>query len=296
VAYVEGAPNPQRQDGRRNIYFNVVGGGYFETMGIPVVRGREFGAADREGAPGTVVVNQTLAARMWPGADPIGKRLSFAGASGPWLTVVGVARDAKYNSLGEETPPYMYLAQAQNDRRQLVLHARAAPGAEASVAAGLRRLVAELDPLVPPPVPAPLASDMGIALLPAQLGAGLLGAFGALALLLASVGIYGVTSYAVAQRTREIGIRSALGAARRDVVALVLGQTGRLVVGGLAAGLVLAVGLSRLLQSQLYGVGAGDPATFVATPLVLLGVAVLAVLVPARRATRVDPVVALREE
>jgi predicted permease len=265
-------------------------------MGIPIVRGRAIAAADREGAPGAVVVNETLAARLWPGADPIGQRISVEGADGPWLTVVGVARDARYNSLGEDTPPFMYLAHAQNPRAQMVLHARALPGAERAVTAALRRLVIELDPLLPPPTPAPIAQDMAIALLPAQLGAALLGAFGLLALVLASVGIYGVTSYAVAQRTREIGIRAALGAARRDVVALVLGQTGRLVAGGLAAGLVLALALSRLLESQLYGVSAGDPLTFVATPLVLLGVAVLAVLVPARRATRVDPVVALRAE
>jgi putative ABC transport system permease protein len=142
----------------------------------------------------------------------------------------------------------------------------------------------------------PVTRDMAIALLPAQLGAGLLSAFGLLALLLASVGIYGVTAFAVAQRTREIGIRTALGAARRDVVALVLGQTGRLVGGGLLGGLALAFALSGALRSQLYGVGAGDPVAFVATPLLLLAVAALAVWMPVRRATRVPPTEALRAE
>ena len=169
-------------------------------------------------------------------------------------------------------------------------------GATAPTAAALRDLVHALDPQLPPAVTATLEDDMRIVLLPAQAGAALLGSFGLLALMLASTGIYGVASYSVAQRTREIGVRAALGATSRDVMRLVLAQSMRTVAVGLILGLAAALGLARIVASQLYGVGAADPATFGLTPLVLISVALVAVLVPARRATRVDPMVALRSE
>jgi predicted permease len=287
----------------RMSHFNVVGDGYFRTIGIPLVRGREFTDVDLRAdsaalvaGAGTLVVNETFARRMWPGREAIGKRVSFAGPDGPWSTVVGVARDARYNSLGEDTPTFAYLPYGPGRRNELVLQVRATPGAEASVTAALRGLVAELDPALPPATPVPIARDMATALLPAQIGAALLGAFGTLALLLASVGIYGVMSYAVAQRTHEIGIRTALGASRRAVVALVLGNAARLVGAGLGIGLLLALALSWALRTQLYGVGTGDPLTFLVTPVILACVAALAAWLPARRASRVDPVVALRVE
>ena len=276
-------------------YFNVVGQQYFETLGIPVVAGRVFTPQDRAGAPGVIVINAHMATHLWPGDNALGKRISFEGPTGPWLTVVGVVRDTKYNSLGEKTPDFVFLPFAQNSRAEMVLQVRA-DRTGGVAAATLRDLVHEADPLLPPLTIASLEEDMRIVLLPAQLAAGLLGAFGLLALLIASVGIYGVASYEVAQRTRELGIRSALGATARDLVTLVVSQAMRVVVIGAVVGLVLALGAARLLTTQLYGVGATDPLAFVAMPVVLGLVAMLATWIPARRATRVDPVEALRAE
>ena len=296
-AWEEGAPLPA--DGARPPapYFNVVSAGYFATIGIPVLRGREFTTADRDSAPGVVIVNETMAARWWPGESAIGKRVSIDGPQGPWREVVGIARDAKYNSLGEDPPPFMYLPHAQLMRSGMVLHVRASSEAAATaLRPALGRLLAELDPMLPPARVVAIEEDMAISLLPVQAGAVLLSLFGAVALLLASLGIYGVTSYAVAQRTRELGVRAALGAAGSDLLRLVMGGTGRLVAAGLVLGVALALGAGQLLASQLYGVGAADPVTFVATPVFLAAVAALAVYIPARRATRVDPIIAIRSE
>jgi putative ABC transport system permease protein len=204
-----------------------------------------------------------------------------------------VARDTRYNSLAEKTPDFMWLPFAQNARAGMVLQVRATGRVSAPT---LRDLVHGLDPLLPPAQIGSLEDDMRIVLLPAQLAAGLLGAFGLLALLIASVGIYGVASYEVAQRTRELRIRAALGATARDLVELVVSQSMRVVLLGALVGLVIALGMARLLTTQLYGVGATDPVTFLAMPLFLALVAMVATLVPARRATRVDPVEALRAE
>jgi predicted permease len=276
-------------------YFNIVGPDYFETLGIPTVAGRAFAPTDIDGAPGVVVINAHMAAHTWRGDNPLGKRISIDGPSGPWLTVVGIVRDTKYNSLGESTPDFMFLPFAQHSRAEMVLQVRMnRPGALAATT--IRDLVHDLDPLLPPPTVASLEDDMRIVLLPAQLAAGLLSAFGMLALLIASVGIYGVASYEVAQRTRELGIRAALGATARDLVELVVRQSMRVVLIGALVGLVFALGAARLLTTQLYGVGATDPVTFLGMPLFLALVAMVATLVPARRATRVDPVEALRAE
>jgi predicted permease len=276
-------------------YFNIVAPDYFQTLGIPVVAGRGITADDSPAAAGAVVINARMASHFWPGESPLGKRVSTAGPSGPWMTVVGIARDTKYNSLGEALPDYMYLSFAQHSRSEMFLQVRLDPQKVVS-AETFRRLVHDLDPRLPPPTVALLQDDMRIVLLPAQLAAGLLGAFGLLALLIASVGIYGVASYEVAQRTRELGIRAAMGATARDLVRLVLGESMRVVGIGALIGLGLALGAARLLASQLYGVGAADPVTFLAMPAFLALVAVVATLIPARRATRVDPVDALRAE
>jgi len=177
----------------------------------------------------------------------------------------------------------------------MILQVRTA-GATPALATTLRDLVHTLDPRLPPSPVTSLGEDMRIVLLPSELGAGLLGAFGLLALLLASVGIYGVTSYSVAQRTREMGIRSALGATARDLVLLMARQSMRVVLIGAGIGLLVALVTARLLTSQLYGVTATDPLTFLVMPALLLSIALLATLVPARRATRVDPSDALRTE
>jgi predicted permease len=276
-------------------YFNVVGSRYLETMGIPLVGGRSIGDEDRAKSPGVVVINERMAAHLWPSEPAIGKRVSLEGASGPWLTVVGIVRNTKYNSLGEQPPDFMLMPYAQHARSEMVLQVRSAGGTRLT-ATTLRDLIHALDAQLPPMTVATLAEDMRIVLLPSELGAALLGVFGILALLLATVGIYGVTSYAVAQRTREMGIRAALGATARDLVTLVARQSMRVVTIGAAIGLVLALAAARLLISQLYGVSATDPLTFVLMPAFLLGVALLATIIPARRATRVDPSVALRTD
>jgi predicted permease len=292
-AWIEGTTNAGERPPLA--YFNVVGSDYLRTLGIPVVRGRDIVSTDVSTSELVAVVNETMARRLWPGADALGRRMSIAGGTGPWIRVVGIAKDTRYNSLGETAPPFMYLPLTQNYQRTMVLQVRAA-GTASSIGEAIGRAVRSLDPQLPAVRPVSLESDMQVALLPAKAGAGLLGAFGVLALMLATVGIYGVASFAVARRTREIGIRAALGAQRGDVLRLVVGESMRRVVLGLGIGLLAALGLARVLASQLYGVAAVDPVTFTVTPLILGGVALVASWIPARRAARVDPLVALRGE
>jgi predicted permease len=275
--------------------FNVVAPRYFETLGIPLVAGRGITTDDQPASPGAIVINEHMARHLWPNEQAIGKRVSFEGAAGPWLTVVGVVRDTKYNSLGETGRDVLYMPFAQHFRAEMVLQLRAT-GRARLTAATLRDLIRELDPQLPPVTVASLADDMRIVLLPSELGAALLGIFGLLALLLASVGIYGVTSYSVAQRTREMGIRAALGATARDLVQLVARQSMRVVLSGAVVGLAIALVVARLLTSQLYGVSPIDPVTFAVMPAFLLLIALLATVIPARHATRVDPAEALRAE
>ncbi|HZI43500.1 MAG TPA: ABC transporter permease [Gemmatimonadaceae bacterium] len=275
-------------------WFNVVAPDYFQTLGIPILTGRPITVEDRAGTPASVVINEQMAKHLWPSQSPLGKRVSLEGPAGPWLTVVGVAKNTKYNSLGESPRDFMFLPFAQHYRSEMVLQVRAS-GSRLTPKT-LRDLVHDLDGRLPPVTASSLEDDMRIVLLPAELGAALLGVFGVLALLLGSIGIYGVTSYSVAQRTREMGIRAALGATARDLVQLVASQSMRVVMIGAAIGLVLAFGAARLLTAQLYGVSAVDPLTFIGMPVVLLAVAFTATLIPARRATRADPAEALRSE
>ncbi len=286
------------QGERRATYFNVVGADYFTTLGIPVVRGRGvLTEDDRAGAAGTVVLNETAARRFWPDRSALGQRVSVDGPDGPWRTVVGVVRDAKYNSVGEDTPPFLYLPHGQQPRASMVLHVRAADGATAvALRRSVRALVTRLDPLLPPPAVADVTDDMAVSLLPARIGAGVTAVVGVVALLLAAVGIYGVVAFAVARRTREIGVRAALGAAPVKLVRTMMQETGRPVIVGLAVGIALALGAGRLMASVLYGVGAVDGLTLVVTPLVLGTAALVAAYLPARRAVRVSPTVALRAE
>ncbi len=274
---------------------NVVGPRYFQTMGTSLVRGRDFNDADRMGAPAVAVVNETLAARLWPGEDALGKRLSFDGPKGPFLEVVGVARDGKYRSLGDRSRPYFYrpLMQTYDPRMTLVVRTSGEP---AALAGSVREQLRALDPNLPVAEMRTLEEQFDTSLLPARIAAWTLGGFGLLALCLAAIGIYGVVSYSVAQRTREIGVRMALGAGRGDVLRLVMGE-GLSVVGlGMAAGLLLAFAATRVLGGFLYGVGATDPVTFAGVPLLLGTIALAAGYLPARRATKVDPMVALRYE
>ena len=292
--WIEGEA-PRAPGQRISTYFNRVGPGYFSVIKMPLVRGREFTDQDREGAPRVTVINEEFARRFWPGQDALGKRVSWSGPEGPWIEVVGIARNAKYNTLGETTPAFQYLPVEQSFRTEQYLHVRTSGNPTASLKA-IRGVVQTLDPSLPVGNPKLMSDEMSASLIPAQAGASVLGAFGLLALLLGAVGIYGVTSYAVAQRTRELGIRTALGAQRTDLMRMVLRESMKLVSAGLVIGLVLALGIGRALTGLLYGVSAADPVTFVTTPLILAAIALLASWVPARRATRADPMVALRSE
>ncbi len=281
---------------RHHTYFVSITPTYFATMRMSLVAGREFIASDRAGAPGVAIVNETFAKQLWPDQSPIGKRIRFDGGDGSWLEVVGVSRPIRYNSLGETPPVFLYVPFAQQSDHGLNLHVVLAPGASVPVVS--RRIVETLralDPAVPPPTVRRLTDAQRVVLLPAQLGAALTGVFGGLALLLAAIGIFGVAAFEVSQRTRELGIRSALGAPAAAILRVVLSDTVRTVVIGGSVGIALALALGRVLSSQLYGVSAVDPFTFVVTPVLLALVAAAATFVPARRAVSVDPAVALRE-
>jgi predicted permease len=275
--------------------FNVVGPKYFRTMETPLLRGRDFTEADRKGAPGVAVINETLAGILWPGEDTLGKRVSVSGPEGPFLEIVGVARDGKYRSLGEAPHPYIYqpLLQSYDPKMTLVVRTTGEPQ---SVATAVREQIRALDANLPVADVKTLRDQLDLSLFPSRVAAWTLGGFGVLALLLAAIGIYGVVSYSVAQRTREIGVRMALGAKETDVLKLVLGEGLFVIAVGLALGLLLAGASTRVIVGFLYGVGATDPLTFAGVPLLLGLIALVASYIPARRATKVDPLVALRYE
>ncbi len=274
---------------------NVVGPRYFQTMGIGMMQGRDFNAQDTADHPPVVIVNEAFVRRHFPSEDPLGKRLSFGGQEGPWREIVGVVRTSKYFSVIEPPTPVAYVPLQQNHETGMNLHVRTTvdPG---TVAGAIRNEVQALEKNLPLGVPETMSARVANSLYAARMGAILLAVFGGLALLLASIGLYGVMSFAVSRRTRELGIRVALGARPGDVFALVLKQGMLLVAVGLVLGLVVAAMVTRLLASFLYGVSTTDTLTFAAIPLLLALVALLACYLPARRATKVEPLVALRYE
>ncbi|HEV2705012.1 MAG TPA: ABC transporter permease [Pyrinomonadaceae bacterium] len=284
-----------REDGALDAGYNAVGADYFKTMGITLLRGREFTAEDREQAPPVVVVNETLARRLWPNEEAIGKRVSLEGRAGTFAEVVGVARDGKYASLGEQARPFVYqpMLQSYSPRMTLVVRTKEDPR---GVAGTVRNQLRALEPKLPVAEARTLAEQVALSLFPARVAAWLLGSFGLLALALAGVGIYGIVSYSVSQRTHEIGVRLALGAQGRDVLRMVVGEGLRVVGLGIAVGLALSLAATRLVASFLYGVSPTDFATFTVIPLLLAAVAFLASYIPARRAAKVDPMTALRYE
>jgi predicted permease len=267
-------------------------------MEIPLVLGRPFSAEDETDKRPVAIINQKMAARFWPGENPLGKRFSNQGPEGPYLTVVGVARDGRYHqSILDEPYTYFFVPFFGESATQRVLQVRVRDSMAAMTQA-VRQEIQLLDPSLPLydvlTQEETLEGANGFFLY--QIGASLASAMGLLALVLASVGIYGVVSYSVSQRTHEIGIRMALGAQRRDIFKLVVGQGMLLTLLGVGVGLAASFALTRFLESMLFGVSATDPATFAGVALLLAAVALLACYVPARRATRVDPLVALRYE
>jgi predicted permease len=277
------------------IQVNSISPGYFDAIGIPLVRGRDFANADTTGTPLVVVVNETMAERFWPGQDAIGKRFKFFGDD-DFTTVVGVARNSKYNGVAEEPTPFIYQPLRQNYTPNGTLHVRA-DGDAAALAPAVRQQVLEIDRTLSVFNIRTLEDQVSESLAPLRINVIVLATFGLLALALAAIGLYGVASYSVAQRTREIGVRMALGANASNVLGLVLGRGLVLVGAGLAIGTVLAVSLASLIPPALLpNVSARDPWTFLGTAGLLTIVALVANLIPARRATRIDPLIALRTE
>jgi predicted permease len=268
--------------------------GFFETMRIPF-RGRDFAENEDQKESRVVLVNETFARKFFPKQDPIGKRINFSGPKDPLWEIIGVCGDGKYNSLGEAPMPAVFRPQFRDYDTLCTLVVRT-NGDPRAIIPALRSEIQKMDATLPIYDVKTLTEHMDIPLFPARMAANVLGSFGVLALVLAAIGIYGVMSYVVAGRTREIGLRMALGAQFRHVRQLILRQGMMLATIGLVLGLGIVFVLARFLKSMLYGISPSDPLTFTTITILLAGVALLACLIPAQRATRVDPMVALRDE
>jgi len=274
---------------------NVVAPRYFETLGVRLVSGRDFTSTDREGTPRVVIINEAMARRFWPNASPLGKRVRFG--EDQWADVIGVVEDGRHRIAGQAPPPFVYRAYLQSSRESsdmtLVLRFR---GDKAGVLADLRRETKALDARLPLQSPMTLAAAVEMVTLPWQVAGSIAQGFGILGLALAALGIYGLVAYTVSQRTREIGVRVALGAGPDDIRRLVVGHGVRLAVFGLAIGLTISFAVTRALAAFLFGISASDPLTYIGTAAVLATVAVAASYIPARNAGRTDPLVALRQD
>ncbi|MBI3405656.1 MAG: FtsX-like permease family protein, partial [Acidobacteria bacterium] len=273
-------------------YYNKGGPNFLTTMEIPLVSGRDFSFQDTLETQRVAIINQTLAQRYWKDRDPIGQRINFGGE---WTTIVGVARDFKLDQLNEPPAPFVLLPLLQSYSSGVTLELRTASNPTA-IAGAARQVFQELDSQLPVYSVRTLEGHISAASFQQRMAGSLLGVFGALALVLAAVGLYGVMAYTVAQRTHEIGVRMALGARRADILQMIL-RTGMSVTGiGVALGLAAAFGASRLLAKLLFGVSPNDAVTYSGVAVLLLAVALLACWIPARRATRVNPIIALRYE
>jgi putative ABC transport system permease protein len=294
---IEGRP-PLSPGEEPELMTRTIAGDYFRTMSIPLLQGRDFTSQDRSGAPMVGLVNESFVREYFPDASPIGARISWARGERQWMTIVGVVGDVKHFGLGVPEAPAFYSSYAQlgqSWKRWMYLVVRSDMDVQ-TLTGQVKNQIWTLDKLLPVTKVQPLTSVMAASTAVQQFNMTLMGIFAAVALVLAAVGIYGVISYSVAQRTHEIGVRMALGAQGSDVLKLVLRQGALLAVTGVAIGLVGAFVLTRWMHSLLYGVSATDPVTFTVISLILIGVALGASFVPARRATKVDPMVALRYE
>lgn len=273
---------------------NTVGLDYFQTLGIPLVKGRDFTPGDREGSPGVVIVNEELAQRYFRDQNPLGKRLRL-GSKGEFLEIIGVVRTAKYRNLRESPLPFFYRPLAQHMQEDMTLVVRTS-GDPAALRPNVRGVMQRINRNIPFHSVKTISEQIESGLSPDRILASLLAVFGTSALLLAAVGIYGVVSFAVAQRTHEIGIRMALGARSTDVMKLVVRDGMLMVMVGVVLGLAGAFALTRLVDSLLFGITPTDLPTFGLVTLGLVLIAFIACYIPARRATKVDPLVALRNE
>jgi putative ABC transport system permease protein len=298
---IEGRP-PARPGEATTADRRIITMDYFKAMGVPLLAGRHFTDRDRKGAPPVVIINRRMAETFWPGEAALGKRLRIGApeetayyGEAVWREVIGIVGDLKHDRLAGEFAPEMYLPILQSPESRMFLAVRG-KGSLQGLAESVQSAILEIDKDQPVYSINMMERRLSRAVAPQRFITILLGIFAGGALLLAAIGIYGVMSYSVTQRTNEIGIRMALGAERSDIFRLVVGQGMKLTLIGVAAGLAGAVGLTRLMKSLLYGVSATDPVTFIAVTVVLAAVSLLACYVPARRATKVDPMVALRYE
>jgi predicted permease len=288
-------PIPGTKDDTLAVAYNAVAPHFIETVGGRLLQGRSLTAADDERGRKVALVNETLARKLWPGKSPLGEH--FRVDRDP-IEVVGLVADGKYLMIGEEPRPYVYVPLAQRYQGAVTLMVRSAASPETLVAP-LRLAVQSLDPDLPLYNVRTMSAhvrDSVFGLMPLRMGAAIAGAQGLIGLLLAVMGLYAVVSYSVSRRTREIGVRVALGAAPADVIRLVVREGLRLTLVGIVIGLVASVGLGAVLSTQLYGIRAMDARVYAGVTALLLGIAALACYVPARRATRVDPLVALRAQ
>jgi predicted permease len=292
--HVEGQPE-QRGANVPSAVSSSASPGFLSAIGTRLLEGRDFTEQDGESNRGVAVVSETFARRFWPGQSALGKRFSSEGSAGPWVEVVGVIQDGKYFSLSEEAKPFVYFNLNPQSSRSLTLVVRTAGEPQSAIAA-IRNEFQQLDATLPLYNVQTMVEHMAVPLFPARVAATLLGGFGLLALLLAAIGIFGVMSYAVTQRAREIGVRIALGASAKGILNLVVGQGLKLTAFGLGIGLACSFAGARLMSDFLYGVSALDVITFAGVSLLLTLVALLACYIPARRAMKVDPMVALRVE
>ncbi|HWO00476.1 MAG TPA: FtsX-like permease family protein, partial [Blastocatellia bacterium] len=293
----EHPPLPPEQ--RPGASINQVSADYFRTMGIPLRAGRSFTDRDVKGAPPVVIIDESFAQRHFPGEDPIGKHINgefSRGTGNSSREIVGVVGGTRYWTLSRDPFPHMYFSYLQENWSSMSLVVRAHAGDPMKLAAPIRAELAAIDKNQPVHSFKTLEATVSDMVTPQRFTTLLLAGFAALAALLAAVGLYGVISYAVTQRTREIGIRMALGADSRTVMRMVIRQGLTLAIIGVGIGLAASFALTRLLTKLLFGVSTTDPGVFVAIALVLTGVALGACFLPARRATRVDPMVALRYE
>jgi predicted permease len=291
-------PGQKNAVGELEAYFNRVGPNFFETLGIPLALGRTIGEGDTEAAPKVAVVNQTFARQFLSGGNPVGRRIGFGDEkTAGVIEIVGVVGDAKYSDLRREVPPTVYVPCLQDLKwlGPINFEVRTA-GDPMQMASAVRRVAQDLDSNLTLYQIRTQVDQINMSLFQERLFARLTSFFGMLAALLACVGVYGIMAFAAAQRTREIGIRMALGASRGGILGMVLRETCLLVAIGIAIGILVALGASRLISTLLFGLKPTDPLTISVAALLMVAAAVFAGYVPARRAARVDPMIALRYE
>jgi predicted permease len=294
ITFLDRPPVPEGQEPSVGVHF--ISPGYLQTLRVPLLRGRDFAPADRMGGQKVVLVNETAARRFWPGEDPIGKRVGvYQGGFDVGAEVVGIVGDMRFTTAEEPPQPDVFISYGQARRRSALIYLRT-DGKPESLVGEVRRAVAALDRSLPIYDVKTMSERTAAATARTRYSAILLAAFAAIALILAAVGVYGVTSYDVTQRTREIGIRMALGAEKHAVLAMILRQGLAMTLAGTALGLAGAYAATRGLRALLYGVAPTDPATFIAVTAILTVVATAACMVPAGRAMRINPLVAIRRQ